>query len=59
MLEHAIAKLGAVRKGLLQRDREIWTGHIRDSVLFAITYLDWPGVRHSLMQRLAPTGGGA
>lgn len=49
----AIAKLGAVREGVLRRDRITWTGHIRDSVLFAITDLDWPAVAQRLQQRLA------
>lgn len=49
----AIAKLGAVREGVLRRDRKIWTGHIRDSVIFSITDLDWPEVRQRLVDRLA------
>lgn len=49
----AIAKLGAVREGVLRRDRQTWTGHIRDSVLFSITDLDWPDVRVKLSNRLA------
>lgn len=49
----AIAKLGAVREGVLRRDRITWTGHVRDSVLFAITDLDWPDVRTRLAYRLA------
>ncbi len=48
----AIAKLGAVREGVLRRERTTWTGHIRDSVLFAITDLDWPGARQRLDERL-------
>lgn len=49
----AIAKLGAVREGVLRRDRITWTGHVRDSVLFAITDLDWPDVQTRLECRLA------
>lgn len=48
----AIAKLGAVREGVLRRDRITWTGHIRDSVLYAITDLDWPAVSQRLQDRL-------
>ena len=40
----AIARLGAVREGVLRRDRVTWTGHIRDSVVFSVTDLDWPAV---------------
>lgn len=49
----AIAKLGAVREGVLRRDRITWTGHVRDSVLFSITDLEWPEVRTKLNKRLA------
>jgi RimJ/RimL family protein N-acetyltransferase len=48
----AIAKLGAVREGLLRRERVTWTGYVRDSVLFAVTDLDWPDVRGRLQARL-------
>ncbi|NIA52828.1 GNAT family N-acetyltransferase [Massilia sp. TW-1] len=48
----AIAKLGAVREGVLRRERVTWTGHVRDSVLFAVTDLDWPDVRARLERRL-------
>lgn len=49
----AIAKLGAVREGVLRRDRITWTGHVRDSVIYAVTDLDWPQVCAGLEQRLA------
>ena len=32
----AMKKLGAVREGVLRGDRVTWTGHVRDTVLFAI-----------------------
>lgn len=48
----AIAKLGAVREGVLRRDRVTWTGHVRDSVLYSVTDLDWPTVRVRLQERL-------
>jgi len=32
----AMKKLGAVREGVLRADRLTWTGHVRDTVLFAI-----------------------
>jgi N-acetyltransferase len=52
----AIAKLGAVREGVLRRDRITWTGHVRDSVIYSVTDLDWPAVRERLRQRLAALG---
>ena len=32
----AMAKLGAVREGVMRADRVTWTGHVRDTVLFSI-----------------------
>lgn len=49
----AIAKLGAVREATLRRHKVTWTGHIRDTVVFAVTDLDWPEVRERLDARLA------
>ena len=39
----AMAKLGAVREGLLRADRITWTGHVRDTVLFSILKDEWHG----------------
>jgi RimJ/RimL family protein N-acetyltransferase len=38
----AMKKLGAVREGVLRADRITWTGHVRDTVLFAILANEWP-----------------
>lgn len=38
----AMKKLGAVREGVLRADRITWTGHVRDTVLFAILADEWP-----------------
>jgi RimJ/RimL family protein N-acetyltransferase len=38
----AMKKLGAVREGVLRADRVTWTGHVRDTVLFAILKEEWP-----------------
>jgi RimJ/RimL family protein N-acetyltransferase len=37
----AMAKLGAVREGVLRADRITWTGHVRDTVLFSILAGEW------------------
>jgi RimJ/RimL family protein N-acetyltransferase len=37
----AMKKLGAVREGVMRADRITWTGHVRDTVLFAILKEDW------------------
>jgi RimJ/RimL family protein N-acetyltransferase len=39
----AMAKLGAVREGVLRADRITWTGHVRDTVLFSILAEEWDG----------------
>jgi RimJ/RimL family protein N-acetyltransferase len=37
----ALAKIGAVREGVLREDRITWTGHVRDTVLFSILAPEW------------------
>jgi len=37
----AMEKLGAVREGVLRRNRVTWTGHIRDTALFSILADEW------------------
>lgn len=53
----AVAKLGAVREGMLRRDTRTWTGHIRDTVVFSILDSEWPAVKLRLEQRLATLTG--
>ena len=48
----AVAKLGAVREGVLRRDRMTWTGHMRDTVYFSILADEWPAVKAGLESRL-------
>ena len=48
----AVAKLGAVREGVLRRDRRTWTGYMRDSVVFYILDREWPTVKAHLAHRL-------
>jgi len=48
----AVAKLGAVREGVLRKDRLTWTGYIRDTVHFSILDSEWPAARARLEQRL-------
>lgn len=52
----AIAKLGAVREGVMRSHMVVRGGRIRDSVLFAVTVADWPAVKAGLEQRLTATG---
>ena len=37
----AMAKLGAVREGVIRAERVTWTGHVRDTVLFSILAREW------------------
>jgi len=49
----AVTKLGAVREGVLRRDRLTWTGYIRDTIYFSILADEWREVESRLQQRLA------
>ena len=42
----AMAKLGAVREGVIRAERITWTGHVRDTVLFSILASEWPRDGH-------------
>jgi RimJ/RimL family protein N-acetyltransferase len=48
----AIAKLGAVREGVLRRHLKRADGSWRDTVVFAVTIDEWPQVRAGLEQRV-------
>jgi N-acetyltransferase len=48
----AVAKLGAVREGVLRRDRLCWTGYIRDTVVFSILDHEWPSLKARLQARV-------
>jgi RimJ/RimL family protein N-acetyltransferase len=53
----AIARLGAVREGVLRADRVTQGGRVRDTVVFSILAAEWPAVRAGLERRLAESGG--
>ena len=48
----AIAKLGAVREGVLRRHMRRGDGTFRDTVVFSVIVDDWPTVKAGLQQRL-------
>ena len=48
----AIAKLGAVREGVLRRHMRRADGTFRDTVVFSVTIDDWPSVRAGLEARV-------
>ncbi len=49
----AVTKLGAIREGVLRKDRLTWTGYLRDTVYFSILDREWPEVKLGLERRLA------
>ena len=48
----AVEKLGGEKEGVLRRHKITWTGYVRDTAVFSITDLDWPGVQQRLDYRL-------
>lgn len=51
----AIAKLGAVREGVLRAHMLSQGGRVRDTVVFSVTAAEWPAVRAGLRARLGET----
>lgn len=50
--QRAIAKLGAVREGVLRNFQMRRNGRARDTVMFSITDAEWPAVKAGLQGRL-------
>jgi N-acetyltransferase len=48
----AVARLGAVREGIVRRDRLTWTGYVRNTVYFSILDDEWPKARALLKERV-------
>ena len=44
----AIARIGAVREGVLRKHKIYPDGYVRDSVIFSITRDEWPGIQAKL-----------
>lgn len=51
--QRAIAKLGAVREGVLRHNMIMPDGHLRNTVYFGVVAPEWPGVKAGLRARLA------
>ena len=51
--QQAIARIGGRREGVLRRNRRLWDGFIRDTVVFSVLDSEWPGVKEALEKRLA------
>ena len=57
--QDAIARLGAVREGVLRRHTRREDGTFRDTVVFSVLRAEWPSVRAGLEDRLRSAGGPA
>lgn len=53
--QRAIAKLGAVREGVLRKHLILPDGYVRDTVMFSIIAEEWPQVKAALRDRLGYT----
>ena len=53
--QEAIARLGAVREGVLRKHMHV-RGYHRDTVYYSILDTEWPGVKARLAARLAAAG---
>jgi RimJ/RimL family protein N-acetyltransferase len=52
--QNAIARIGAVREGVLRKDRIISDGYLRDTVYFSILAEEWEKVKGHLLEKLHP-----
>jgi RimJ/RimL family protein N-acetyltransferase/nitroimidazol reductase NimA-like FMN-containing flavoprotein (pyridoxamine 5'-phosphate oxidase superfamily) len=57
--QQAIARLGAVREGVLRRHKARADGSWRDTVVFGMTVEEWPAAAARLRERLAAGGSAA
>jgi RimJ/RimL family protein N-acetyltransferase len=56
--QHAIARLGAQREGVIRSQYVRKDGSLRDTVLFSVIAAEWPEVRSRLQERLAAAARG-
>ena len=50
--QRALEALGAVREGVLRRNRRLGDGSFRDDVVYSLLKEEWPGVKARLLARL-------
>ncbi|GLX23486.1 MULTISPECIES: GNAT family N-acetyltransferase [Streptomyces] len=48
----AIARLGATQEGIMRQHMVMRDGHVRDTVVFALTRAEWPDAKRALRARL-------
>lgn len=51
--QKAIARIGGKREGVLRRNRRLWDGFVRDTVVFSILDSEWPEAKAAMEARLA------
>ena len=52
----AILRIGAVKEGVLRRNRTCGGGRIRDSMIFSVLKEEWPRVKAHLLELIDQTG---
>ncbi len=55
--QKALEALGAVREGVLRRNRRLQDGTFRDDVVYSVLREEWPGVKKGLEERLYGASG--
>ncbi len=50
--QRAMAKLGAIKEGVLRKHIILPDGYVRDTVMFSIILDEWPGVKRRIESRL-------
>jgi N-acetyltransferase len=51
--QNAIARLGAIREGVMRKDKITSEGRVRDSVMFSILHDEWAKVKENLETKLS------
>lgn len=51
--QNAIERIGATKEGVLRCHMVAQNGYVRDSVMYSVTFRDWPGVKAGLETKLA------
>ena len=50
--QQAIARLGAVKEGVMRKDRIISDGYARDTVYYSILIQEWPIIKKRLLEKM-------
>jgi N-acetyltransferase len=51
--QKAIERLGAVKEGVMRKERILAGGYVRNAVLYSITNDEWPEVKEGLLNKIA------